>query len=162
MKPTAIAGVLLLLSTLASPASAEVDLTSVDACIAQARSDGQPPTACIDAAHAACQAEPGDSHMVAALCYAQAREIWGNGIRDRMSAITATAPEKLAAIAGIEVKYDLIANLTQCDRIEELSRLGDATGEEIQRQKARCEATASGLAYLRLVWRSADLPEKEQ
>ncbi|MFZ7090230.1 hypothetical protein [Primorskyibacter sp. 2E233] len=162
MRRVAFAGVLAVIYSSALPALAEVDLATVDACIEQARSDGQVPTACIDAAQADCQAETSDSHMVAALCYTKAREVWGTGIRDRMQLISASAPENVAAIAGIEVKYDLLANLTQCDRMEELSRVGEATNEEIQRQKARCEASASGLAYLRLVWRSADMPLEEK
>jgi hypothetical protein len=74
-----------------------------------------------------------------------------------MDELRAAAPERIAAIAAIEVKYDLIASLTQCDRMEELALLGDRALDQVQREADGCAATAAGIAYVRLLWRSRDL-----
>lgn len=150
-----VAGLLALFGP--GPARAEVVLDQVARCIEHSRQSGTVPTACIDTAQADCLSLPAETPAVAILCYARARESWDSGITQRMAEIRATAPEQIAAIAGIEVKYDLLASLVQCDRLEELARLSSQTAETVQRQKARCTATASGLAYMRLLWRSQDL-----
>ncbi|CUH75993.1 hypothetical protein [Tropicibacter naphthalenivorans] len=138
---------------LAAPASAEVDLTAVTACIDSARTDGTNPNLCVDTAHQDCLVDSAEAPAAATLCFTKAREAWSQGIAARMETIRANAPEKLAALAGIEVKYDLISSLTQCDRLEELGQLQEAEAETILLQKTRCTATASGLAYTRLLWR---------
>ena len=145
----------------APPALAEVALDKVQACLDTARGTGDAPASCIDQALSPCIDEPDDLNSVAILCFEEARKTFGDGIRARMAQIRDTARENIAAIAGIEVKYDLIASLTQCDRMEELARLGDSTAEKIQRRKSQCAAAASGLTWLRLVLRSADMPTKE-
>lgn len=143
---------------LALPARAEVDLATVDACVADSIASERMPTACVDAALAECIATPDEAPALATLCFTTARAAFSDGISAQMDRIRASADDKIAAIAGIEVKYDLLASLVQCDRMEELALLTDRPGEEIARQKIRCAATASGLAYIRLIWRAKDLP----
>lgn len=136
-------------------ARAELDLPAADSCLEDRVSAGKSPADCIEAAHAACQTIPEETPAVAMVCFREARGSWDAGIAEEMARIRDKAPEKIAAIAGIEVKYDLLASLTQCDRMEELALVAShATAETIQRQKSRCEATASGLAYLRLKLRA--------
>ncbi|WP_121633704.1 hypothetical protein [Tropicibacter alexandrii] len=136
-----------------------VDLDAVNSCIDTARAEQGNPNQCIDAAHQPCLVDSAEAPAAAILCFTEARETWSEGIASRMDTLRANAPEDIAALAGIEVKYDLLASLVQCDRLEELGRLRDAPTEQVVLQKARCTATASGLAYTRLLWR---LPDPEE
>jgi len=147
----------LVLVTLAVPCQAGVDLPAVDACIAHSEQMKSPPTACVDAEHAECAAMPDKMNAAATVCFSDAREAWTDGISRRMEELQKTTSEDIAAIARIELKYDLLASLVQCDRMEELALLKGGPNEDLLRQKIRCAATASGLAYIRLVWRSRNL-----
>lgn len=115
------------------------------------------PGACIEQVLQACDRAPANTPAVAMLCYEQAREVWGQGLSARMAAIREGADDRIAAIAGIEVKYDLLAALMQCDRVEELALMGEAEASDIQRGKARCAAAATGLVYVRLLMQARDL-----
>ncbi|MFW2542220.1 hypothetical protein ACN2XU_06235 [Primorskyibacter sp. 2E107] len=151
-----------LMGASALPALADFDLDKTKTCLLEAQSKKGNPAICIEEAHAPCLAEPADSPSLAALCFTKARETWSTGITAEMDAIKAGAPEQIAAIAGIELKYDLIASLTQCDRMEELALLGDMPAERLQRDMARCQASSSGLAYARLLWRASTLPVEDK
>lgn len=134
-----------------APARAGVDLGEIDACVAAAMAAGQPATACVDAAHAACMETPDDAPAVAGLCFLEAKDAWSAGIADLMAVARDTAPEDLAAVLAIEVKYDLLGGLLQCDRLDELAHaVGNQAAEQVRMQKTRCEAVAAGLAYTRL------------
>jgi hypothetical protein len=66
-----------------------------------------------------------------------------------MADITARADDRIAKIAGVELKYDLISGLTECNRMEDLARVGsDQSPELIQREREHCEASAAALAYM--------------
>lgn len=128
---------------------------TTDACILERFETGAAPTDCIDAAHAACLSSSTEAHSVAALCFRDAQSRWNEGIKARLEAFTATASEEIAAIAAIEVKYDVLSGLLQCDRMQDLSlAVSQMTPEAILRQKSQCDATALGLAYARLLWRA--------
>ncbi|WP_417260018.1 hypothetical protein [Celeribacter sp.] len=143
----------------ALPLWAESTIADVDACIATSIDEGTAPTACVELAHTECTEFPDDMNSSAALCFTQAKDMWSQGITARMEDIKAKAAPEIATIAGIEVKYDLLSALVQCDRMEELNSLREGvTDEEILRQKTACAATASGLAYTKLAWRSRQLP----
>ncbi|WP_137700675.1 hypothetical protein [Marimonas lutisalis] len=139
-------------------ARAEIDLAAVKACVARHAAEDTLPAPCVAEAMGDCLAMPADAPSLASQCFRSAHDSWSKGIAAHMAHIRDTAPEKIAAIAGIEVKYDLLAGLTQCDRAEELALLGRTPVETIQRDKDRCTAAASGIAYVRLLWRSQDLP----
>lgn len=141
-----------------TPALAEprLDMDSVQACVATASELGKSPNGCVDQAHAPCLRVNSDTPAVATLCFEETRSEWSGAIATRMQRLGETAPEKLAALAGVEVKYDLLTSLVQCDRMEELAQLREIAAEEILLQKSRCHATASGLAYVRLLWRLPD------
>ncbi|WP_425100152.1 hypothetical protein [Tropicibacter sp. S64] len=149
-----------LVATSAVPAAAEMDIAAAKSCLIDAQTKRGDPSVCIDAAHADCLAAPGDTPSVAALCFATARDDWGTGIRAEMDRIKAEAPEDIATVTAIDLKYDLILALTQCDRMEELAGIGGTPAAVIEREKARCMASASGFAYARLLWRSATMPEQ--
>ena len=71
--------------------------------------------------------------------------------------VQSTGPEDLAVVAGIETKYDILSGLMQCDRMKELAQaMSEDTPEAVQRQYAQCSATAAGLAYARLHWRTRE------
>jgi hypothetical protein len=143
---------------LTAPAWAEVDLASAASCMTTRIDTGENPAQCIDEAHAACQATPQDSPAIAILCYRTAQAAWDAGIRTEMARINDRADDRIAAIAAVELKYDLIASLTQCDRMEELALVGsDISSETIQRQKARCQASSAGLAFLRVTLRGRSI-----
>ncbi|MDQ2088891.1 hypothetical protein [Marimonas arenosa] len=140
------------------PVLAGVDLTAAETCMAQQIASGQNPALCLDTAHADCLLSPADAPAVATLCFTEARKAWDAGIAAEMARIRDNAPEKIAAIAAIEVKYDLLTGLTQCDRMEELAKVAsEEPADSIQRQKARCTASSAGLAYLRLRYRGSDI-----
>lgn len=150
-------GKLMIAALVAAPlgAMAEVDVPAVQACVAGALEAGENPGLCVEEAHAQCHAAAPDAPNVATLCYTNAEAVWGEGLQSVMARIEADATEQIAAIAGIELRYDLLLGRLQCDRVEELSRVvGVEPGPVVQRQKARCTATAAGLAYVRLLWRS--------
>lgn len=147
-----------LVSVLCSAAQAEsrLDMAAVTACVATSTDLGTSPNGCVDQAHARCLAIDGETPAVATLCFDETRAEWSDAIAARMAHLSETAPERLAALAGIELKYDLLTALVQCDRMEEIAQLREIAAEEILLQKTRCAATASGLAYVRLLWRLPD------
>ncbi|WP_167647537.1 hypothetical protein [Mameliella alba] len=153
MAPLTLAALLL-----AAPLQAEprLDLDNLRSCVETAVDLGKAPTACVDTAHAPCLEISTETPAVAGLCFTETRQEWSEAIAARMADLGEKAPERIAALAGIEVKYDLLSSLVQCDRMEELALLRELPAEEIQLQKARCTATASGLAYIRLLWRLPD------
>ncbi len=134
---------------------AGVDLGEVDDCVAKAMGAGTNPAACADAAQVECQRAPKEAPAIGTLCFVEAEQVWQDGLRGLMTRLKSDAPEQIAAIAGIELRYDLLTARLQCDRFEELSRAVGADPEErIQRQKARCAATVAGHAYVHLFWRA--------
>lgn len=136
--------------------AARLDLPTINACVATAADLGKSPNGCVDTAQVPCLRVNTDTPAVAALCFEESRAEWAAAISARMTEISDRAPERISALAGIEVKYDLLSALVQCDRMEELALLREITPQEIQLQKTHCTAYASGLAYIRLLWRLPD------
>lgn len=143
---------------LSAPAMAEMDLDGVNSCLSDRLAAGQPPATCLDEAHSACTAVNSDRPAVAALCFVEMEKDWQSGIAALMTIIKEKAPKEIAAIAGVEGKYDLLSALLQCSRMEELALVvGRESDEAIIRQNARCKANAAGLTYARLFLRSRNL-----
>lgn len=159
MRPRRLAAiVMVLLAAWTAQAGAEEGLAASDECILGKFAAGQQPTACIDEAHGTCLKTPSAMPSVASVCFRAAQDRWSAGIKALMEAVRAKASKDVAVLASIEVKYDLLAGLMQCDRMEELSMaLSELSQEDVLRQKTHCAATASGLAYARLRWRTRDL-----
>ncbi|EBA05770.1 hypothetical protein [Sagittula stellata] len=150
---------MLAVAWLALPACAEepltpaIDTEAVAGCVAEARARDASPDICIGPTLAGCGSLPADAPALATLCYDAARLRLSEAAAERLTRLDGTAPEPVALRARIETKYDLLSGLLQCDRLEELGRLADTPAEALALQKTRCEATASGLAYIRLLWR---------
>ncbi|MCA0870818.1 hypothetical protein LCL97_08285 [Seohaeicola saemankumensis] len=142
---------------LAVPVMAEVDLAAVKTCVAQ-RAEAGTSTECVSLSHTECRAFPEDAPAAATLCFKQAHDRWSEGIAARMTEIRAAVEDPLAAAAGIDVKYDLLTSLLQCDRMEEMALLQEGPPETVLLQKTRCTALASGYVYVRLLLRSRNLP----
>ena len=137
---------------LASTASAEEPKTPRD-CVRTQTEAKAPPAECVNQFQADCLQYPQGSEAGLA-CFLGAKEKWGELIKKRMAEIQASAPEEISQIAGIEVKYDLQINLLQCDRVQELTLLRRDPDTATAQARARCEATAVGLAYVKLLLQS--------
>ena len=132
------------------------EFAETESCL-QAQIDANQPIAkCIHDSQAICLSYDAPS-MAGADCYRRAKDHWGDLISKRMSDIKDNASEEIAAIAGIEVKYDLKSNLMQCDRMEELALVQKDPDQETVYIRMRCEATAVGLAYAKLYFQSSGL-----
>jgi len=149
-----IAPALAALCAFAAPAwAAGEDSADPRACVEAQVAAGAPAAECVNRAHAEClQYAEGSEAGIA--CFLEAKEAWGTRIKARMDEIRAAAPEEIAMIAGIEVKYDLQGNLLQCDRMEELRLVRQDPDAASAHADARCEATAVGLAYVKLMLQS--------
>jgi len=150
----------------ASPAAAAanspgVGIAGVNACFDAAQKDGTSPGPCIDAAQDACLDNAQETPAVATLCYTEARKVWSGALSGAIAAMTAATDEKVGAVARIETKYNLLSNLMECDRVEELSRaVSELKGGAIAVQTARCQATASAATYMHLYLRAKTLAAK--
>ncbi|MBD1545371.1 hypothetical protein [Roseibium aggregatum] len=141
----------------ASDANAGADLSGTESCVSTAVEAQRPPGDCLMELHAPCMAFPPNSKALATLCFVNTRKNWDARIKERLSTIAKTAAPRIASIANIESRYDLLSNLLQCDRLDELSALYQTADEDRLLQKKRCEAAAAGLAYIRLLVRSETL-----
>lgn len=143
---------------LPAPAMAEMDLNGINACLSDRLEARQPAATCLDEAHSACMSINIDTPAVAALCFVELEKEWQAGIAALMTGIKQKASEEIAAVAGVEGKYDLLSALLKCSRMEELALIvGRESDDAIVRQNARCKANAAGLTYARLFLRSRDL-----
>lgn len=141
----------------ASDANAGADRSGTESCVSSAVEAQRSPGDCLAKLHAPCLAFPPNSKALATLCFVNTRKSWDTRIKERLDAIAKTAEPKVASIANIESRYDLLSNLLQCDRLDELSALYQTADEDRLLQKKRCEAAAAGLTYIRLLVRSETL-----
>jgi hypothetical protein len=125
-------------------------------CVAGQAAAGQPAADCVNRAQELCLQFPESAADAATACFRDMKDAWGTAVAARMDEIAATAPEEIAAVARIEVRYDLTINLLQCDRMDALNRLRDQPPELLRAQDARCESTATGLTYVKLLLQSRD------
>ena len=135
--------------------SAEADLDLAADCAVAEGSPG--PMVCAVQAMSACSADAGEVPAIATLCFRNAQTAFGEAISELMDQVTDGMPEELAAVAGIEIKYDLLGGLMQCDRMTELAMVGDAPAADVQLNAEACNATATGATYLRLLMRAQNL-----
>jgi len=127
------------------------------ACVEAMIAAGQPVAQCVNQSQAACLQHSQATALAATACFLQARDEWAALITDRLEAIGAVADDDVSGVAGIEVKYDLLANFLQCDRLHELSLLTEAEGVQLDWQKSRCQSTAAGLVFVKLVLQSHEI-----
>ncbi|WP_417724040.1 hypothetical protein [Salipiger sp.] len=144
---------LISLALWAFPVMAEevvIDRESVGTCL-QEESSAADPGRCVTAAHESCFLYPPDEAAASAtLCFREAAPQWGALIAERMQALQAALPADGYAAVQINARYDLLANMLQCERMTALSEAGGMEADLRTLQQARCEATASGLVYVRL------------
>lgn len=142
-----------------APALAEIDPERFHTCIEAQISGNRPAADCVQQEHLACGDFPLETAPQAAiLCYVEAQDSWTEAIETRLAALKERPEPKIADVAEIEVKYDVLRNLLQCDRMEELAGLTDQDETAKAVQKARCTATAFGLAYARLALHARPRP----
>ncbi|MGY3439064.1 MULTISPECIES: hypothetical protein [unclassified Marinovum] len=146
-------------STPAETAPTKMDIAGFRACIDTQIAAQAPTQSCIQAELRACGTiDTTEGAAAAVLCYVEAKNSWTGAIKTRLNELRAAADEKIADIAGVEVKYDVLSGLLQCDRLQELSLLTDRSSDEINIQKSGCTATTMGLAYAKLLVQSRNLP----
>ncbi|MDH5797891.1 MAG: hypothetical protein OEZ19_04945 [Paracoccaceae bacterium] len=131
--------------------------SDIDKCIEVRDTAGENVTDCVDIAQSQCNTFGTKAPLAALQCFRGVKEEWDEYIRTRMEQVNQTANEKLFALVQIEVKYDLLQNLLQCDRMTELQLLQSPSPEESALQQARCEATATGLVYVKFYWQSRNI-----
>lgn len=129
----------------------------VETCLATQLQNGSPVIACINEALGSCIQFTADAPQAALQCFLDAQAEWTQYISARMDLVLDKGGEDIAAIAGIEVKFDLLQNKLQCQRMTELSMLRSAPNEQTQITAARCDATANGLVFAKLFAQSENL-----
>ncbi|MBP0481674.1 hypothetical protein [Sagittula salina] len=137
----------------AGAAETAPDVAALTACVQTARNANSDPKACLATAHAPCGTISAEAPAAVTLCFSEAKDSWTRATAARLGLLDTEAPEPVALRARIEAKYDLLSGLLQCDRLADLGRLTEIEASLLQMEKTRCEATASGLAYIRLLWR---------
>lgn len=146
-------------STTAETAPTKLDISGFRACIDTQIAAQAPTQSCIQAELRDCATiDTSEGAEATVLCYVTAQDGWTVAIKARLDELRAAADEKIADIAGVEVKYDVLSGLLQCDRMQELSLLTDRSSNEINIQKSGCTATTMGLAYAKLLMQSRNLP----
>lgn len=151
-----------LVAFLAGPAQAEVNLDNFHQCLEAQIAANAPALACVQAEQSECSNYQAEKAPAAAtLCLVKANDIWSEAIRTTLADIRTkvqdTDQAQIADIAEIEVKYDVLSGLLQCDRVQELALLGDTSSERINVQKSTCTATTMGLSYAKLRLQSRGL-----
>jgi len=129
----------------------------VETCLMSQAQSGGPSISCINEAQGSCIQFISDAPQAALLCFLDAQKIWTKYIGARMDFVLEKGGDDLAAVAGIEVKFDLLQNKLQCQRMSELTMLRAAPTEQTQITAARCDATANGLVFAKLVAQSENL-----
>jgi hypothetical protein len=129
----------------------------VEACLITQLQTGAPSIACINEAQGSCIQFIADAPQAALQCFLEAQKVWATYIGARMGLVLEQGGDDIAAVAGIEVKFDLLQNKLQCQRMSELSMLRAAPTEQTQIMAARCDATANGLVFAKLVAQSENL-----
>ncbi|MBY6050012.1 hypothetical protein [Vannielia litorea] len=114
---------------------------------------------CISQALEPCDAVVPETPAVAALCYAQAREVFEADFPAALEAVTAKEGEATGAEARIVVKYEVLTRALLCERDMELLALEGAPEDEITRRQARCMALVTGDIWLRLRLTTAPRPK---
>lgn len=147
---------LALLLCLVTPAAAQDEFGDPTDCLTRQGAANRPAADCVNEAMSACFQYEAASPAATA-CFRRGKEAWGTLIAARMQVIADRAPAEIAAIAGIEVKYDLRGNLMQCDRMADLALVRKDPDDTTLSARARCEATAVGLAYVKLWLQSESL-----
>lgn len=141
----------------ALPTAAQDVREATDACLSEKIETEAQLLGCVTKALAPCMLEPSDMNSSATLCFRGKIEAFEAGIKLGVSQLSDRATNEAFKLINIELKYDMLSGLLQCDRMEELAAAFSKYGAEaIQRQKAQCRATTLGLSYARLTLRAQE------
>lgn len=137
---------------LASPVWAEttVDIDATRACIQKQIDTNAPVAACVNQAHEPCLTFGMEVPAATVLCFSKAQSTWIKAMQAIMDDIKTKTPERSYQFTEINTRFDIMQNLLQCDRMNELSLLSESNADSINIQNARCRATATGLAFVKL------------
>lgn len=139
-----------ILATLAQSGTA-TGIETFDACLTKKSPSEEAVRHCLLTSLEECITEPADVPAVATVCFRDNGSAYETGLKETIASVTSEMSEKNAVILRIDLKYELLAGLLQCDRLEELGlAVSDLSSEVIQRTRAQCEAMAVGLLYGRL------------
>lgn len=122
----------------------------ITACVDAQIAANAPVADCVNTAHSQCLEFISEAPAAAIQCFRQARSDWAGLLSEQVFALRDDMQDESWTILEINARYDLTGNLVQCDRMVELMTLRTQDGELLELQKARCQATASGLAYMKL------------
>ena len=143
-------GITVLWPSLGAAAEIEIDPVGVRTCL-RGEAAQQDPAHCVTAAHTACLSFPTPEATAAAtLCFAEARDQWNAAIGAGMAAVSETLDETQLGTLQVNLRFDLMGDMLQCDRMQALAELSETPDEQIALQSSRCGAVASGLTFVRL------------
>ncbi|WP_435257317.1 hypothetical protein ACSBLW_14510 [Thioclava sp. FR2] len=134
----------------ADTTSLQASLDQAEMCLTEAIEASANPAECLMKIHSPCLAYSQAAAPQASLCYVEMRKGWDAKIKAMLEAASASEDARLAASFRIESKYELLANLLNCDRLDELAELYKQPETERILQKTRCEATASAVTFIKL------------
>jgi hypothetical protein len=136
----------------AGTALAEPEFTeeTVEACMQTQAAAGASPAECVSTVMSECIDFGFESPASAVLCFRNAGTAWGDLLKQALSKVEMVAPAQVYTFAEINTRYDLMKSLLECDRIKEMAIASDQDGNAINVQDARCQATATGLTYLKV------------
>lgn len=152
-----LAACLLVLMPGAAAAEGIASADEVGACVTAQIAANRAVADCVNQAQVACLGLAEGAPVAGLACYLEAEAAWRGYATLRLREIAEAAPEEIASIAAIELRYDVLQNLLQCDKMLELMHLREEPSAATRLQKARCDATALGLAYVKLRLQSRDI-----
>ena len=134
----------------ADTTSVEASLDQAELCLTESIKAAANPAECLMKVHSPCLAYSQATAPQASLCFVEMRKGWDAKIKTLLEEVSVSGDAKLAASVRIESKYELLANLLNCDRLDELAELYAQPETERILQKTRCEATASAVTFIKL------------
>lgn len=137
-------------SVRADTVSVAASLEQAETCLVKAIAAAGNPAECVMKVHSPCLAYSQAAAPQASLCFAEMRMGWDAKLKGLLETISGSNDVRRAASTRIESKYELLTNLLNCDRLDELAELYAQPETERLLQKTRCEATASAVTFIRL------------
>lgn len=151
--------VLLALSAVPGGALADpvVSGAQVARCLERQIAANAPAAICVQEAYGTCLQDAAEAPAAAVACFLQSKQDWAGLMSEQLTLLQPALGAEAYARLEIETRYDVLTQLVQCDRLHELTLLQQQDADIINVQKARCEATASGLTYMKLLWQSTQV-----
>lgn len=136
---------------------AEVDGAEIKLCLNTKIEYNQPAAECVTEALQACF-EIDDKHVNTKTdCYLSAKSDFATLNAGRIDELQSALDAQKYQIVEISTRYDILGNLMQCDRLHEMNLVMQEDADAINLQNFRCQATAMGMAYVKLYVQSQGL-----